>query len=110
MKNKLTIDTEVKKLSRQIQQRYAPEKIILFGSCARGDYDDYSDIDMIIIKQTDKRFLDRIKDVLMICDYRIAFEPLVYTPAEVKEMSSWNTFIQGALKEGKVLYERKQSA
>ncbi len=99
--------SEIKKLSFQIKKKYSPEKIILFGSCARGDYDEYSDIDMVIIKNTNKRFLDRIKDVLGICDYNIAFEPLVYTPTDFKEMSEWSVFIKSIIQEGKVIYERK---
>jgi predicted nucleotidyltransferase len=106
-KTKLNFLSEIKKLSFQIQKKYSPEKIILFGSCARGDYDEYSDIDMVIIKDTNRRFLDRIKDILGICDYSIAFEPLVYTPVEFKEMSEWNVFIKNILEEGKVIYERK---
>ena len=39
---------------------YGPEKVILFGSAARGDVDEYSDIDLIVIKETDKRFVQRL--------------------------------------------------
>ena len=44
---------------------YNPERIILFGSGARGDTDEYSDLDIAIIKETDERFLDRLETV---CD------------------------------------------
>ena len=39
---------------------YDPEKVILFGSATRGDTDEYSDIDLIVIKETDRRFVQRL--------------------------------------------------
>lgn len=39
---------------------YAPERIILFGSFAYGEPDEDSDIDLLIIKDTHERFLDRM--------------------------------------------------
>lgn len=99
---------EIDSLLKQIRKRYNPLKIILFGSFARGDYDAYSDIDMLIVKETDKRFIDRIGEVLDMCNYKRQFEPLVYTPQELSDMSKWNFFIKTVLKEGKVIYERKR--
>lgn len=40
---------------------YQPEKIILFGSMATGDVGEWSDIDLAIIKDTPKRFIERLK-------------------------------------------------
>ena len=39
---------------------YDPERVILFGSLARGDSDDYSDIDVMVIKRTETRFVQRL--------------------------------------------------
>ena len=38
---------------------YRPEKIIIFGSMARGEADEYSDIDLIVVKETGQRFIQR---------------------------------------------------
>jgi predicted nucleotidyltransferase len=96
---------EVRSLVKQIKQRYSPEKIILFGSAAKGKIHKTSDIDMLIIKKTRRRFIDRISDVLLCCDYSIPFEPLVYTPNEIKKcISAGDYFIQDILYQGKVLY------
>lgn len=85
-----------------------PVKVILFGSFARGDYHEASDIDLLVIKETDVPFLRRGLEVLEAIDARVHIEPFVYTPQEVKQMvDDQNPLILDALSEGKVIYERK---
>lgn len=92
-----------------IGRKYNPEKIYVFGSYARGDVYEGSDLDLVIIKDTNKRFQDRISDVLELNDYEIAVEPLVYTPKEFEEMRErGNALIHTVLKEGKLVYEKQQ--
>lgn len=103
---KSRMDIRIKKILRLLKQ-YDPEKVILFGSFARGSSDQFSDIDLIIIKKTRRRFIDRIKDVLMIIKPNYAIDILVYTPEEFKKMlSQGNPFLEYVMKEGKVIYER----
>jgi predicted nucleotidyltransferase len=91
-------------------RRYRPQKVILFGSFARGDYHATSDIDLLIIKETKRPFTDRIGDVLALCDYSIPLEPLVYTPSEFEKMCRENNlFIGKVLQEGEVIYESEPS-
>ena len=85
-----------------------PEKIILFGSYARGEATERSDIDLLIIQPSN---LPRYKRSTPI---RLALKELfpskdivVYTPEEVEEWKSASTsFIASVLREGRVLYER----
>jgi len=88
-----------------ILRDYGPvEKIILFGSAARGYTDEYSDIDLIIVKETDKPFVRRSVEAPY---FRISSDIFVYTPQEFEQMKEdENPFIQSALKDGIVLYER----
>ncbi len=89
-------------------KNYKPEKIILFGSHARGSSDAYSDIDLVVIKKTKKPFLDRIKEVIKIIKPNFSIDILVYTPEEFSEMLlNGNPFIESVVREGKVLYEKK---
>jgi len=90
---------------------YQPEKIVLYGSCAHGATHTDSDIDMLIIKETDsKRFVDRWVEVTRITrdlHRRIPFEPLVYTSSEIEDrLEKKDLFIREILEKGKVLYER----
>jgi len=85
------------------------EKAILFGSHARNEASRHSDIDLILIKNTDLRFFDRYEGVLVafsraLPEYDV--DMLIYTPRELEEISHRH-FIRQALKEGKVLYESK---
>jgi HEPN domain-containing protein/predicted nucleotidyltransferase len=86
---------------------YGPEKIILFGSAARGETDEYSDLDLIVIKKTDKRFVERLVEAGSFISPEVSVDILVYTPEELRAMiEEWNPFIEEALKDGKVLYEK----
>ena len=94
----------------RIVQSYKPKCIILFGSYARGDWHIGSDIDLLIIKNTDQRFIDRIGDILECCTGEVAVEPLVYTEDEIESMlARGNDFIMTILEEGVVVYEEQQS-
>ena len=98
-------DPYVDKLVR-ILQRYEPEQIILFGSQARGEADVYSDYDVVVIKHTDRLFLERLRDMVpYLVEFDRPAEILVYTPEEFAHMREiglgW--IVQ---KEGVLLYER----
>jgi uncharacterized protein len=79
-------------------------KIILFGFLVTGRVGLTSDIDLIIIRETGQRFLDRLESVYMEIEPKMAVDILVYTPAEINEMAQWSSFIKDVLKKGKALY------
>lgn len=104
---KKAIQNEVNKITAQIIKSYQPEKIILFGSLARGNFSEDSDVDLLIIKETKDSKIDRIKKILFTVDYNLPFEPLVYTQDELeKRQKLGDSFILAVLSEGKVLYEK----
>ena len=94
---------------RILLEQYGPiEKIILFGSQARGDSDEFSDLDLILIKETAKRFLERLIEVPLLPIHADVF---VYTPEEFERMKeSENPFLMSALESAKVIYERSRSS
>ena len=108
VKLKNDFEKEVNNITSQIKEKYKPDKIILFGSSAKGNVTENSDIDMLIIKDTRKRRVERIRDVLSIVDYDIPFEPVVFTNEELRKRLALNDFfIKNILKEGKILYGQK---
>ena len=99
----------MEKFERLVQclRRYNPEKIILFGSYARGDTDEYSDLDVVIIKNTEKRFIERLVEVAKYLDNDLGkVDVFVYTREEFEDMQRrGNPFIEKVLTEGRVLYQ-----
>ena len=86
---------------------YEPERVILFGSAARGDADERSDIDMIVIKKTEERFVQRLVTAGALVPAGISADIFVYTPEELDTMVAEGIpFIAEALRDGKVLYEK----
>lgn len=89
---------------------YEPEKIILYGSAARGEITEESDIDLLVIKKTDKNMFERIGEVFSLWKTRsLPIEPIVLTPEEFEKMvQEERLFAEVVLREGKVLYEKGQ--
>ena len=99
------IDAELASLVEMLKP-YAAQRIILHGSLARGDWSRASDIDLIIVKDTDLPFTKRISEVIGLCDTTLSVEPLIYTPEELAAMlAAGSSFLEKALRQGKVLYE-----
>ena len=100
--------TELDKIVRRVVDVYRPEKIILFGSYAYGRPSADSDLDLLIIKKTSERFIDRWTNVRKIVsdpNRSIPFEPLVLTPQEVKErLAIGDQFIEEIITKGEVVY------
>ena len=85
------------------------ERAIIFGSYARGEADEYSDVDLVIIKETGLSFLDRYTDFQGLFEAtRKALQILVYTPEEFDDMRArGNPFILNVIKDGIVIYEAR---
>ena len=95
------------KVIRRIIAGYRPQRVIVHGSFARGDFHEGSDLDLILVKRTEERFIDRIEHVLAFSDGEMAVEPLVYTEEEIDLMlAEGNSFLEKALEEGIVVYEQ----
>jgi len=90
---------------QSIIRNYAPQKIVLFGSYARGETHEGSDIDLMVIKETSQRFIDRIADVIKLNNTLIPLEPLVYSPLEFETMKKEKRdFIMTIEEEGIEIY------
>ncbi|MGM0682493.1 MAG: nucleotidyltransferase domain-containing protein [Thermodesulfobacteriota bacterium] len=87
---------------------YNPEKIVLFGSYAWENHDEESDIDIIIVYQTPKRFVDRLKELYLSWDIPKAVDILAYTPEEFDRLMEESSFVSQAVKQGELIYERTE--
>jgi uncharacterized protein len=97
---------EIEKITRQIIEKYKPERIILFGSAARGEFSSDSDADFLIIKRDTPLYgADRIRELSPLIDREIPLDLLVYRPEEFEErLNLGDPFLMSIIKEGKVLY------
>jgi len=96
----------VNSLVDRIVRKLNPQKVILFGSMARGDFHEASDIDLIVVGDFRERFFDRIGRILDLNDTDFDLEALAYTPQEFEKMvAEKRPFIMNALREGRILYE-----
>ncbi len=67
----------------------------------------WSDIDLLLVKDTDQRYLDRIREVLLLLHPRLGVDIVVYTPREFATMKESNLMVQEEIiAKGKVLYKR----
>jgi predicted nucleotidyltransferase len=84
----------------------SPRKIVVFGSHARGNARPDSDLDLLIIEDSDlPRYQRSPRYYHALAGVFPAKDIVVYTPDEVKEWSDVpNAFVTAALSEGKVLY------
>ena len=81
-------------------------KIILFGSMCGEDIGSATDIDLVVVRETQKRYLQRIEELIQLIKPRYAIDILVYTPQEFERLRLTNPFVRQITSQGKVLYER----
>lgn len=102
------LENELENIVRSIESNYQPEKIILFGSLAQGKAGEGSDVDLLVIKDTDKDPWERSEEIDRFIKHDVPADVLVYTPREILERLAMNDFfIRDILEKGKVLYERR---
>lgn len=86
---------------------FDPEKIILFGSQARGDYREDSDFDLLIVDSAKPNHIGDLKIATVKARIKLIYEAIKTTSAEIeKYQNSSNHLLAKAKKEGVVLYER----
>ena len=88
---------------------YKPERLYLFGSWARREEDELSDMDVVVIKDTPSPFFDRLHEVSTFLPAEIGgLDILVYTPKEFARMRrEGDAFVEMILEEGSLIYDRK---
>ena len=100
----------VQRVVEKLVSGYAPQKVVLFGSYAYGTPDRDSDIDLLIIKDTEERFfarLSRVRATVSGTHKGVPFDPLVLTTDELEaRLRIGDQFIQEILEKGQILYDR----
>ncbi len=105
---KAALEAELARVLPIIINKYQPEKIILFGSLATGEVHEWSDIDLVLVKDVEEHFWMRPLTVKKIVHSKLATDLFIYRPAEFEKMQREQHYfmIDEILGRGKVLYER----
>ena len=95
-------------MAERIVAQFAPLRVILFGSYARGDATRDSDIDLLVVlPHVDDRRATTVAIRRALADLPVAKDIIVTTPDEIEQRGDLvGTVLRPALREGRVLYER----
>lgn len=98
--------SKVDDVCQRIVDVFKPERIIIFGSVARGFPDGNSDIDMIVVMRTDLPYMKRPVAIYgSIDEFRMAADILVLTPEEYdSELKDEGSFISRISSDGVEIY------
>jgi len=93
---------------QRIVEKFRAEKIVLFGSYAKGAPDRDSDVDLLVVMDSQEPMSQRIRRVTQVAKVRfLPMDILVGTTAEIDErLAKGDYFIAEVLSKGKVLYQR----
>ncbi len=99
---------KINEITNRIATKFNPDRIILFGSYANGTQKEESDLDLLIIQDTDLPPQKRGFDIRMsLMGIMIPFDILIYTKSEFdQEKKNRFSFLSSVIKNSKVLYER----
>lgn len=99
----------VKDITERLIEYYKPDRIILYGSYGTKKERKNSDIDLLIIKETEKYQIERrIEAERILSDRLMPIDITIYTPEEVRYLFSVGSpFIEEVMEKGRLLYMRK---
>jgi predicted nucleotidyltransferase len=92
----------------QIIKNYDPEKVILFGSRVKNNFNEDSDYDVLIIKDTKTRRLNRREEALKDIYLKVPIDLLILTPYEIEYLKmNESAFLNEIFDQGIVIYEKR---
>jgi len=98
----------IRRVVERIRDGYGPERIILFGSRVWGAATSESDLDVLVVKESSLREVERIREVSRLVQPRpLPLDILVKTPEEIRErLAMGDGFIRRIIERGRVVYDR----
>jgi uncharacterized protein len=108
MYGKKMSDKTLEKIIEKILEVIIPDKIILFGSRAKGNARGDSDYDLLIIQKSDERNRKIAQKLYLHLDLPVSVDLIVQTPETVEiNKKMFYSIVKEAVNEGKVVYEHR---
>lgn len=92
----------------RIVVRFSPDRIILFGSYARGESTADSDFDLLIVMPVEGSRRNKANEIdLALADRTVPIDVIVVTPEQFEQQKNMiGTIVLEAVREGRIVYER----
>jgi uncharacterized protein len=98
--------TTIHALAEQISVLFHPQEIILFGSYAYGTPLPESDVDLLVVMDTELSELEQAAVICRTIPYRFGLDLVVYTPQKLAQRLGWgDSFLREIIQRGVTLYE-----
>ena len=102
----MVAEEEVRTFVAELAREFSPRRVVLFGSRGRGDFSGDSDVDLLVVMQTEKSELQQALDIRLRIPCSFPLDLVVKTPREVdRRLALQDSFLTAVLAEGQTLYE-----
>lgn len=92
---------------RQIVLKFRPQRVMLFGSYAYGKPRPESDVDLLVVMETQLKEMEQAVQICQAIEYHFGLDLIVYTPDTLsRRLSLGDSFLKEIISKGKVMYER----
>lgn len=98
------IQSQINSIKDQLIKKYKPQKIVLFGSYAYGQPTPESDVDLLVVVDTDKKFHERVQEVRKLLPKDRPFDLIILTPLEYQKARMQNSLLLEIEAKGRVIY------
>jgi predicted nucleotidyltransferase len=100
----------IEKFGRRIGREFGAERVILFGSYARGEVTADSDVDLLVIAPFEGKSVHKSVEIRMKLRPQFPVDLIVRTPKKMRErLEMKDGFMREILEEGEVLDEADDS-
>ncbi|MBI3959806.1 MAG: nucleotidyltransferase domain-containing protein [Chloroflexi bacterium] len=104
---KQMLEQELDRFVKILVEQENPELILIFGSLVTGEIHEWSDIDLVVVQETELPFMKRLHHLRGLLQPQVGVDLLCYTPDEFDQMARERIFFKHEiLGKGVVVYER----
>lgn len=105
---KTIVLSKLRRVTSKIVNEFKPEKIMLFGSWAWGKPNAYSDVDILVVKNTANTRHTARKIDASLFPREFPMDILVYSPNQISRLKNKDFFVRAILNKGLFLYEKSK--